>query len=81
MTKDQVQTDALSATCNKQNCSVVLGTGVGKTLLGLTHIENNSNELMKVLVVAPKKAIFQSWKDDAIKFNGNWFQFIIGMRL
>jgi len=69
MTKDQVQTDALSATCNKQKCSVVLGTGVGKTLLGLTHIENNSNELMKVLVVAPKKAIFQSWKDDAMKFN------------
>ena len=43
MTKDQVQTDALSATYNKQKCSVVLGTGVGKTLLGLTHIENNSN--------------------------------------
>lgn len=68
MTKDQVQEGAIKATDGRQKCSVVLGTGVGKTLVGLTHIENNTTPLMKVLVVAPKKAIFQSWKDDAIKF-------------
>jgi hypothetical protein len=31
-------------------------------------MENNTTPLMKCLVVAPKKAIFQSWKDDAVKF-------------
>lgn len=69
MTKDEVQLEALSATDNKQRCSIVLGTGVGKTLVGLTHIDRNTTPLMKVLVVAPKKAIFQSWKDDAVKFD------------
>ena len=68
MTKDEVQLEALAATKGKQKCSVVLGTGVGKTLVGLTHIDQNTTGLMKVLIVAPKKAIFQSWKDDAIKF-------------
>ncbi len=69
MTKDEIQLEALAATNNKQKCSVVLGTGVGKTLVGLTHIDKNSTELMRILVVAPKKSIFQSWKDDAEKFN------------
>jgi len=69
MTKDEVQLEALAATDGKRRCSVVLGTGVGKTLVGLNHIERNTTPLMKVLVVAPKKSIFQSWKDDAVKFN------------
>ena len=69
MTKDTVQLEALEATNGKQKCSVVLGTGVGKTLVGLNHIEKNTTSLMKVLIVAPKRSIFQSWRDDAIKFN------------
>lgn len=68
MTKDEVQLEALQATDGRQRCSVVLGTGVGKTLVGLTHIEKNNTSLMKCLIVAPKKSIFQSWKDDAVKF-------------
>ena len=68
MTKDEVQLEALAITDGKQRCSVVLGTGVGKTLVGLNHIDRNTTPLMKVLVVAPKKAIFQSWIDDAKKF-------------
>lgn len=68
MTKDEIQLKALESTNNKNRCSVVLGTGVGKTLVGLNHIDKNSNDLMRVLVVAPKKSIFQSWKDDAVKF-------------
>jgi len=69
MTKDEVQLEALDATSGKQKCSVVLGTGVGKTLVGLNHIERNTTGLMKVLIVAPKRSIFQSWKDDAVKFD------------
>lgn len=69
MTKDEIQTQALKATYGKLKCSVVLGTGVGKTKVGLNHIDQYSTSLMKILIVAPKKAIFLSWKDDAEKFN------------
>ena len=68
MTKDEVQLEALKATDNKQRCGIALGTGVGKTLIGLKHIQENTTSLMKVLVVAPKKSIFTSWIDDAGKF-------------
>jgi superfamily II DNA or RNA helicase len=68
MTKNEVQLKALKATDNKQRCGIVLGTGVGKTLIGLKHIEKNTTSLMKVLVVAPKRSIFNSWIDDAGKF-------------
>jgi len=69
MTKDEIQAKALESTENKIRCSVVLGTGVGKTLVGLNHMNKNSTGLMRILVVAPKKSIFQSWKDDALKFS------------
>jgi len=68
MNREEIQKEALDATIGKHKCSIVLGTGVGKTLVGLKHIEQNTTRLMKVLIVAPKKSIFQSWKDDAIKF-------------
>ena len=68
MTKDEIQREALAATDGKQKCSVVLGTGVGKTLVGLSHMDRNTTPLMKCLIVAPKKAIIQSWKDEAVKF-------------
>jgi len=69
MTKDEIQLEALAASDGHQKCSVVLGTGVGKTLVGLLHMERNTTPLMKCLVVAPKKSIFQSWKDDAERFD------------
>jgi superfamily II DNA or RNA helicase len=75
MTKDEIQLEALAATDGKQRCSVVLGTGVGKTLVGLNHMDRNTTPLMKCLVVAPKKSIFTSWKDDAEKFDK---QYLIG---
>jgi superfamily II DNA or RNA helicase len=68
MKREEVQEEALKATEGRRECSVVLGTGVGKTLVGLLHIQKNTSELHNVLVVAPKKSIFQSWSDDAVKF-------------
>jgi len=68
MKREEVQEEALKATEGRRKCSVVLGTGVGKTLVGLLHIEKNTSELHNVLVIAPKKSIFQSWSDDAVKF-------------
>jgi superfamily II DNA or RNA helicase len=75
MDRQDIQLEALSATDGKQRCSVVLGTGVGKTLVGLNHMDRNTTPLNKILVVAPKKAIFQSWTDDAVKFEK---QYLLG---
>lgn len=68
MTREEIQKEAINSTEGRRRCSVVLGTGVGKTLVGLLHIEKHTSELHNVLVVAPKKSIFQSWSDDAVKF-------------
>ena len=69
ITKDDVQDIAISKTDDYRRCTIVLGTGVGKTKVGLTHVERNTTPLQKVLVVAPKKSIFISWIDDAGKFD------------
>ena len=69
MNREEIQAESLKTTVGKNRCSVVLGTGVGKTLVGLKHMELNTTSLMRTLVVAPKKSIFQSWKDDAETFN------------
>jgi len=69
MTKDDVQDIAIAKTDDHRRCTIVLGTGVGKTKVGLTHLNRNTTPLNRVLVVAPKKSIFQSWIDDAGKFD------------
>lgn len=58
MDRQEIQSEALAATDSKQRSSICLGTGVGKTLVGLNYIERNSTPLMKILVVAPKKQYF-----------------------
>mgnify|MGYP006277480175 CR=1 FL=1 len=67
-TKDEIQDLALAAIGNKDRCSVGISMGVGKTLIGLKHMAKNYTDCSKFLVVAPKRSIFQSWKDDAVKF-------------
>lgn len=69
MIREDVQREALSLTDDHRRCTIVLATGVGKTKVGLTHVERNTSPLQKVLVVAPKKSIFKSWIDDAGKFD------------
>lgn len=73
MTKrEQVQKDALDIALNHKRCGLGISMGVGKTLIGLGYIDNlqgHSDKKLRVLVVAPKLSIFESWKDDAQKFN------------
>jgi superfamily II DNA or RNA helicase len=54
MERAEIQEEALKATEGRRRCSVVLGTGVGKTLVGLLHIERNTTAMQNILVVAPK---------------------------
>jgi superfamily II DNA or RNA helicase len=68
LTKDQIQEEALQAIGNLNKAGVSISMGVGKTLLALKHMHKNYNNFSEFLVVAPKLAIFESWKDDAKKF-------------
>lgn len=72
ITKDSIQKEATAEIIKHKRSSVAIGTGVGKTLIGLNHIEIVTNGLQRILIVAPKKSIFQSWKDDAAKFNKSY---------
>ena len=68
MEREQIQDEALKATEGKQKCTIVLGTGVGKTLVGLKHMEKHYSPLQSILSVAPKLSIISSWRYEAEKF-------------
>jgi hypothetical protein len=69
--REQVQQEALDIALKHKRCGLGISMGVGKTLIGLQYLKtlwNNSVDGVRILVVAPKLSIFQSWKDDAAKF-------------
>jgi len=68
MSRDKVQSEAIVEANKHFRCGLGISMGVGKTLIGLTHMASHYNKNSKFLVVAPKISIFQSWKDDAVKF-------------
>ena len=70
--REQIQQDALTVALNNKKCGLGISMGVGKTLIGLKYIDSlqaNNMGKLRVLVVAPKLSIFDSWKNDAIKFS------------
>ena len=72
--REEIQQDALSTALKFKRCGLGISMGVGKTLIGLKYIDYLQDKNMgklRVLVAAPKVSIFESWKDDAIKFNIN----------
>ncbi len=72
-TKGEITQEALAAVLAHSRCSAEVAMGAGKTRLGLLYIQNfyEKNKNIKVLVVAPKLSIFQSWKDEMIKWDMN----------
>jgi superfamily II DNA or RNA helicase len=68
MTRDEIQEQALKATEGRHRCGLGLGTGVGKTLVGLKHIEQHCTPLKNVLVVGPTRSILSEWQVQAHKF-------------
>jgi superfamily II DNA or RNA helicase len=72
MTKrEQVQKDALDIAFKHKRCGLGISMGVGKTLIGLKYLEHYQGfgKKVRVLIVAPKLSIFDSWRSDAEKFN------------
>lgn len=68
MTKDEIQEKALNVLSKVTRGTIAMSVGTGKTLVGLKYMDRLLNKNTMFLVVAPKKAIFKSWKDDAVKF-------------
>lgn len=69
ISKDKVHSEAMDAIDNLERCGVALGMGLGKTYFGLKHMDKNFTGNEKFLVVAPKLSIFETWKEEAIKFD------------
>ena len=67
--KQEVQDEALDVLQDYNRATAAVSMGVGKTLIGLKHMEQNYRKGFKFLVVAPKLAILKSWEDEARKFN------------
>ena len=68
MDRNKIQEEALNEILKHRKCGVGISMGVGKTLLALKHADYYYNSNSKFLVVAPKKAIMESWKSDAEQF-------------
>jgi len=69
--REEIQEEALSIIVKQKRCGLAISMGVGKTLIGLKyidHFQNSNQRKLKVLVVAPKVSIFDSWRTDAQKF-------------
>ena len=66
--REKIQEEALTKTIRQHRSGLGISMGVGKTLIGLKHMNAHYNGKNRFLVVAPKVSIFQSWKDDAVKF-------------
>jgi superfamily II DNA or RNA helicase len=69
--RDQIQQEALEKAIKNKRCGLGISMGVGKTLIGLSYIDHFQGTNMgklRVLVVAPKLSIFDSWRSDAQKF-------------
>lgn len=70
--REQVQKEALETALKHKRCGLGVSMGVGKTLIGLKyidHLQGQNIDKLRVLVVAPKLSIFDSWRSDAEKFN------------
>lgn len=65
--RTDVQSEAVESLLKTKRSGVAVSMGVGKTLIGLKHLDTLAPA--RVLVVAPKKSIFQSWKDEMVKHN------------
>lgn len=65
--QNQLQARALEAIGDEKNVGIAIGTGGGKTLLGLKHMAKQYNDLSAFLIAVPKKVHASSWINDAKK--------------
>jgi superfamily II DNA or RNA helicase len=71
-TKNDVQQECLQELLKHRRSTCGLSPGMGKTYVGMQFIQKRIEEKKyekKILVVAPKKSIFDSWNFEMDKFN------------
>jgi len=69
--REKIQQEALDAVLKYKRAGCNVSMGVGKTLVGLKyikHYQEQSKKKLRVVVVAPKLSILESWKNEAEKF-------------
>jgi superfamily II DNA or RNA helicase len=67
MSREEIQNAALESLLSSSHSGIAVSMGVGKTLIGLRHMKEHYSDTCRFLVVAPKRAIFKSWLDEADK--------------
>lgn len=69
--RDDIQLEAFNQASRFRRRTLAISMRVGKTLIGikLIHKKIKENVDSKILIVAPKLSIFDSWKEDIDKFN------------
>lgn len=65
--KDEIQGEALAAIGDRKQAGINVSMAVGKTRIGLKHMNKRYHETAKFLVVYPKNSIEDSWVTEAIK--------------
>ena len=67
--REKIQAEAIAKATKYPKAGLDISMGVGKTYIGLRYLDSVIGLFDKILVVAPKRSIFESWKNDAEKFN------------
>lgn len=66
--QEELQAEALSVIGDQYNVAVEIGTGGGKTLLGLKHMAKQYHDSASFLVAATTNTIFVEWEKNAKQF-------------
>jgi superfamily II DNA or RNA helicase len=66
-TREVVANEALEAILPFQRSGIGVSMGVGKTLIGLRHMNHDLKNEDMFLVVGPKNQIYNTWKEEAEK--------------
>jgi len=66
--QSELQAEALHYIGDRSGIAVEIGTGGGKTLLGLKHMALQYTDTKSFCVAAPRKKIFESWINDAKEY-------------
>lgn len=67
--REQIQEEAFFTAVKNNRCTLAVSMGVGKTYVGLKFLEYlyQAEAADKIMVVAPKLSIFQTWMDESLK--------------
>jgi|TARA_R100000084_G_scaffold109169_1_gene74361 superfamily II DNA or RNA helicase len=69
LNRNVVNEEALKKTYNYKKCGLAMSMGMGKTRIGLKHMQKFFDPFVKYLVVAPKHSVFASWIDEIAEIN------------